>query len=175
MAEAKLTHLAPGSIGLVIFDCDGVLIDSERLAVKVDVLVLRELGWPLSEVEVVERFVGRSDRDTQAAQPDRGQQAPGSKCADTRPRVASLRRGYPILRSLRHGGFSHGSRASMPQPMGTSNWLPSWLTHGSGAVLAQSPRSSRLSATRERDSQLAGKLRWRSVTRVSAHERERAP
>lgn len=54
-------------VDLVIFDCDGVLIDSERLAVKVDVMVLRELGWPLSEAEVVERFVGRSDRDTQAA------------------------------------------------------------------------------------------------------------
>jgi HAD superfamily hydrolase (TIGR01509 family) len=52
---------------LVIFDCDGVLIDSERLSVKVDVVVLRELGWPLSEAEVIERFVGRSDRDTQAA------------------------------------------------------------------------------------------------------------
>jgi HAD superfamily hydrolase (TIGR01509 family) len=52
---------------LVIFDCDGVLIDSERLGVKVDVLMLRELGWPLSEAEVIERFVGRSNRDTQAA------------------------------------------------------------------------------------------------------------
>jgi HAD superfamily hydrolase (TIGR01509 family) len=51
----------------VIFDCDGVLIDSERLAVKVDVLVLRDLGWHLSELEVIERFVGRSGRDTQAA------------------------------------------------------------------------------------------------------------
>jgi HAD superfamily hydrolase (TIGR01509 family) len=51
---------------LVIFDCDGVLIDSERLAIKIDVLVLRELGWPLTEAEVIERFVGRSDRDTQA-------------------------------------------------------------------------------------------------------------
>ena len=51
----------------MIFDCDGVLIDSERLAVKADVLVLRELGWPLTEAEVIERFVGRSDRDTQAA------------------------------------------------------------------------------------------------------------
>jgi HAD superfamily hydrolase (TIGR01509 family) len=50
----------------VIFDCDGVLIDSERLAVKVDVVMLEELGWPLSEAEVIERFVGRSDRDTQA-------------------------------------------------------------------------------------------------------------
>jgi len=66
-AVAELTHLGRGSIELVIFDCDGVLIDSERLAVKVDVLVLRELGWPLSETEVVERFVGRSDRDTKAA------------------------------------------------------------------------------------------------------------
>jgi len=50
----------------VIFDCDGVLIDSERLAVKVDVVMLRELGWPLSEAEVIERLVGRSDLDTQA-------------------------------------------------------------------------------------------------------------
>lgn len=62
-----MTDLSPGSIELVIFDCDGVLIDSERLAVKVDVLVLRELGWAVSEAEVVERFVGRSDRDTRAA------------------------------------------------------------------------------------------------------------
>jgi HAD superfamily hydrolase (TIGR01509 family) len=52
---------------LVIFDCDGVLIDSERLAVRVDVEMLRELGWPLTEAEVIERFVGRSDRDTRAA------------------------------------------------------------------------------------------------------------
>jgi HAD superfamily hydrolase (TIGR01509 family) len=56
-----------GSIELVIFDCDGVLIDSERLAVKVDVIALRELGWPMSEAEVIERFVGRSDRDNHAA------------------------------------------------------------------------------------------------------------
>ena len=66
-SKGRLARLARGSVELVIFDCDGVLIDSERLAVKVDVLVLRELGWPLSEAEVIERFVGRSDRDTQAA------------------------------------------------------------------------------------------------------------
>jgi HAD superfamily hydrolase (TIGR01509 family) len=55
------------AVQLVIFDCDGVLIDSERLAVKVDVQVLHELGWPLTEAEVIERFVGRSDRDAQTA------------------------------------------------------------------------------------------------------------
>jgi HAD superfamily hydrolase (TIGR01509 family) len=57
----------PGPVELVIFDCDGVLVDSERLAVRVDVAVLAELGWPLTEAEVIERFVGRSDRDTRAA------------------------------------------------------------------------------------------------------------
>lgn len=46
---------------LVIFDCDGVLVDSERISVRIDVRVLAELGWPLSEAEVIERFVGRSE------------------------------------------------------------------------------------------------------------------
>jgi beta-phosphoglucomutase-like phosphatase (HAD superfamily) len=45
---------------LVIFDCDGVLVDSERLAVRVEAAMLADLGWPLSEAEVVERFMGRS-------------------------------------------------------------------------------------------------------------------
>jgi len=45
---------------LVIFDCDGVLVDSERLAVRTEAEILAGLGWPLSESEVVDRFVGRS-------------------------------------------------------------------------------------------------------------------
>lgn len=48
-------------IELVIFDCDGVLVDSERLAIKIDVQVLARLGWPMAEAEVIERFVGVSD------------------------------------------------------------------------------------------------------------------
>jgi len=46
---------------LIIFDCDGVLVDTERLAVRVDVQVLTQLGWVMTEAEVVERFVGLSD------------------------------------------------------------------------------------------------------------------
>jgi HAD superfamily hydrolase (TIGR01509 family) len=52
---------------LVIFDCDGVLVDSERLAVRTEVEVLAALGWPLSDREVIERFVGRSPAYMQAA------------------------------------------------------------------------------------------------------------
>jgi HAD superfamily hydrolase (TIGR01509 family) len=51
-----------GSRGLVIFDCDGVLVDSERLGVAVEVQAIGELGWQLSEAEVIERFVGRPER-----------------------------------------------------------------------------------------------------------------
>ena len=45
---------------LVVFDCDGVLVDSEVIAVRVDQLVLADLGWELELEEIVERFVGRS-------------------------------------------------------------------------------------------------------------------
>jgi HAD superfamily hydrolase (TIGR01509 family) len=42
-----------------------VLIDSERIAIKLDLQMLREMGWPMSESEFIERFIGRSDRDAQ--------------------------------------------------------------------------------------------------------------
>jgi HAD superfamily hydrolase (TIGR01509 family) len=45
---------------LVIFDCDGVLVDSEPIAVRIDVMMLSEFGIEMSEAEVIERFVGRS-------------------------------------------------------------------------------------------------------------------
>jgi HAD superfamily hydrolase (TIGR01509 family) len=48
---------------LVIFDCDGVLVDSERLSIRVDAIYLERLGWPLSEAEIIERFVGKSEAD----------------------------------------------------------------------------------------------------------------
>jgi HAD superfamily hydrolase (TIGR01509 family) len=56
--------LPPGTLpdrpGLVIFDCDGVLVDSEPLAAQVNAELLGELGWPISRAEVGERFVGCS-------------------------------------------------------------------------------------------------------------------
>lgn len=44
----------------VIFDCDGVLIDSEVLACAVDAEVLSELGFATTAAEVAERYLGRS-------------------------------------------------------------------------------------------------------------------
>ncbi|HET6867938.1 MAG TPA: HAD family hydrolase [Solirubrobacteraceae bacterium] len=45
---------------LVIFDCDGVLVDSEPIAVRIDVEMLAEVGVTMTTQEVIERFVGRS-------------------------------------------------------------------------------------------------------------------
>jgi HAD superfamily hydrolase (TIGR01509 family) len=52
---------------LVIFDCDGVLVDSEPLAARVGADLLSEAGWPLTEADVAERFIGRSGAEMHAA------------------------------------------------------------------------------------------------------------
>lgn len=48
------------SVDLVIFDCDGVLIDSEVVSTRSTVEALATLGYDISESEVARRFVGRS-------------------------------------------------------------------------------------------------------------------
>lgn len=52
--------MLPETVELVIFDCDGVLVDSERLSVEVDRRVLAEFGWHLTHEQILHRFVGRS-------------------------------------------------------------------------------------------------------------------
>jgi len=48
---------------LLIFDCDGVLVDSEPLACQVDAEVLTALGLPYTADEIARHFVGKSMRD----------------------------------------------------------------------------------------------------------------
>lgn len=51
---------------LVIFDCDGVLVDSEVLAHELLAQMLTELGHPMSTGAAVSLFVGRSWSDLSA-------------------------------------------------------------------------------------------------------------
>jgi beta-phosphoglucomutase-like phosphatase (HAD superfamily) len=55
------------TLRLVIFDCDGVLIDSEALCDRVISAVLHEDGWPISPAECHHRFLGLTFADTQMA------------------------------------------------------------------------------------------------------------
>lgn len=47
---------------LIIFDCDGVLVDSEIIASRIESQMLIELGFNLSEEEVLRRFTGISSQ-----------------------------------------------------------------------------------------------------------------
>ena len=47
---------------LVLFDCDGVLVDSERLVIDIDVAAVTAAGWPMTREQAIEAFVGREQR-----------------------------------------------------------------------------------------------------------------
>ena len=50
-------------LDLVIFDCDGVLVDSEVISCRVHADVLTRHGYPITAEQVRQRFLGRSSRD----------------------------------------------------------------------------------------------------------------
>lgn len=54
------------SFDLVIFDCDGVLVDSEALACVVHADVLTAYGYAITAAQVHERFLGRTAREARA-------------------------------------------------------------------------------------------------------------
>ncbi|UNT00141.1 HAD-IA family hydrolase [Streptomyces tubbatahanensis] len=43
---------------LVVFDCDGVLVDTERIGPEVVAAMATEAGWPLTPQDVLETFLG---------------------------------------------------------------------------------------------------------------------
>ncbi|HTO32963.1 MAG TPA: HAD family phosphatase [Pararhizobium sp.] len=52
------------SIDLILFDCDGVLVDSEIIASEVEAELLTEAGYPISTEEMAERFAGMTWHNT---------------------------------------------------------------------------------------------------------------
>jgi HAD superfamily hydrolase (TIGR01509 family) len=52
---------------LIIFDCDGVLIDSEVIACRTTARALTRAGYPVSPEDVVDRFAGLTGKAMRAA------------------------------------------------------------------------------------------------------------
>src|SRR5205814_6336432 len=48
---------------LVIFDCDGVLVDSEVISCRAHAEALTRHGYPITSDQVLARFLGVSDRE----------------------------------------------------------------------------------------------------------------
>jgi HAD superfamily hydrolase (TIGR01509 family) len=53
--------ITKGTSDLVIFDCDGVLVDSEVIGCRVEADFLANIGIPISADEIMERYVGLSE------------------------------------------------------------------------------------------------------------------
>ena len=50
------------SIDLIIFDCDGVLVDSEVISCRAHAAILTRHGYPITPDQVFDRFLGQSMR-----------------------------------------------------------------------------------------------------------------
>jgi HAD superfamily hydrolase (TIGR01509 family) len=72
---------------LIIFDCDGVLVDSELLSCRCLSEVLAEFGLVLSEEEALELFLGRSTKAIEQHYRDLGQIVPESFLPRLKSRV----------------------------------------------------------------------------------------
>ena len=73
---------------LVIFDCDGVLVDSEALACVVHADVLTQYGYAISAEQVHDRFLGRSAREARLeVESELGRAFPDSYTAQLRATI----------------------------------------------------------------------------------------
>jgi HAD superfamily hydrolase (TIGR01509 family) len=55
-------QILSSGVDLVIFDCDGVLVDSEVISCRAHALVLTRHGYAITAEQVFDRFLGRSTR-----------------------------------------------------------------------------------------------------------------
>ncbi len=77
-----MTATAPG---LVIFDCDGVLVDSEPIAAAVMAAAVSELGLPMTAADCLRRFTGIAMTAVIAAiEADLGRPVPADFAASVR-------------------------------------------------------------------------------------------
>ena len=73
---------------LVIFDCDGVLLDSEVIACSADAEALTRAGYEITTAEIVERFAGvPADAMYAAVEADLGRPLPATFRADVKRSV----------------------------------------------------------------------------------------
>jgi HAD superfamily hydrolase (TIGR01509 family) len=79
---------ADGPLDLVIFDLDGVLVDSEPISSRITAAALAEAGIEISEAEVCDRFLGISTASMlETIEAERGRRLPASFQATLRARI----------------------------------------------------------------------------------------
>jgi HAD superfamily hydrolase (TIGR01509 family) len=81
------------SAGLVIFDCDGVLIDSETITCRVQAERLAAHGFAITTEDIIRRFTGMRDREMYAIlEHEHGRTLPDDYDAATKALIAEAYR-----------------------------------------------------------------------------------
>jgi HAD superfamily hydrolase (TIGR01509 family) len=112
------------SISHIIFDCDGVLVDSEPLSMRADVEILKRHGIEMTEAEAHRRFVGRTfEAMIQELSAQRGIVFPENLIATKNARINELYRSElqlvrgvrDALESIRNMGLTMSIASNSPK------------------------------------------------------------
>ena len=117
----------PSKFDLVVFDCDGVLVDSEVISCRVHAEMLTRHGYPITSDEVLARFLGVSDREARLIiEAELGRDLPGD--FEVQVKQATLQFYAGDLRAISYVGDAIGAIA-LPKCVASSS-TPEKIQHG---------------------------------------------
>ncbi len=112
---------------LVIFDCDGVLVDSEVISCRAHAETLTRHGYPITPDGVLKRFLGVSDREArQIVEAELGRRLPGD--FEAQIKQATLSFYADDLNAIAHVGDAIAT-LDMPKCVASSG-TPDKIRHG---------------------------------------------
>jgi beta-phosphoglucomutase-like phosphatase (HAD superfamily) len=116
-----------GIVELVIFDCDGVLVDSEVISCRAHAETLTRHGYPITEQQVLERFLGVSDREARLmVEAETGRRLPDDFEAEVKNATLGFYAGD--LQAVANVGFAIGE-IGLPKCVASSG-TPEKIRHG---------------------------------------------
>ena len=114
-------------IDLIIFDCDGVLVDSEVISCRAHALVLTRCGYPITADQVLQRFLGVSEREArQIVETEIGRKLPDNIGAQINHETLRFYEGD--LKSIAHVGDAIAA-IGLPKCVASSG-TPEKIRHG---------------------------------------------
>jgi HAD superfamily hydrolase (TIGR01509 family) len=112
---------------LIIFDCDGVLVDSEVISCRAHSELLTRHGHPIAPHQVLDRFLGMSDRETRLMiESETGRKLPED--FEDQVKQATLRFYADDLRAISHVGEALAA-IGLPRCVASSG-TPEKIRHG---------------------------------------------
>ncbi len=115
------------TLDLVIFDCDGVLVDSEVISCRAHSETLTRYGYPITADQVLERFLGVSDREARLMiETETGRKLPDD--FETQVKQATLQFYAGDLRAISHVGDAIAA-IGLPKCVASSG-TPEKIRHG---------------------------------------------